>query len=113
MKSLFMMMGFVLFAGSSISQTTDCKNDSTKIIGENGAEITLSRLGYTRIFLKDGSIKKNCVLKEINKYWIVYMKDKALHDMAIDRIKRIEVENDNQVIYFDDNNKPRIIKSIN
>jgi hypothetical protein len=69
----------------------------------------ISRLGNTRIVFKDGSIRKNCKVKEINAYWIIYEKDGSLHDLMIEKIRRIEIcDGTMQAIFFNEKNKPEI-----
>ncbi len=69
----------------------------------------LSRLKDTRIIFKDGSIRKHCTVKQINAYWIVYEKDGSLHDLEIEKIKRIEIcDGTTQAVFFDEKNKPDI-----
>ena len=76
---------------------------------EKKDSIPLSQLEKTRIVLKDGSIKKNCHIKEINDYWILYLKDGSLHDQAIDKIRRIEITDGTmRAVFFDENNRPRL-----
>ena len=67
--------------------------------------IALNQLGVCTIKLKDGTRFINCAIKEIKSLWVVYQKDKALHDLTIERIKCIVPENENFVIWFDDKNK--------
>lgn len=107
MKFTIVFSMFVFLAGSLICQQEN-KTTITKIKDAYGNEVELTSLGNTRIVLKDGSIKKNCVLKEIKMNGVVYMKDQVLHDMQIDRIKRIELGDGWNAIYFDDKNLPSV-----
>ena len=50
----------------------------------------LMALGIGKIFEKDNSIIKNITLNEVKEYWITYIKDKSLHDLAMEKISRIE-----------------------
>ncbi len=81
------------------------QKDSTirKILDETKSEyIDLSDLGKLRIVERDGSIKKNVVLKEIHSSWIIYEKDGSLHDFMISAIDRIEIgDYKTKAIYFD------------
>jgi hypothetical protein len=71
--------------------------------------LLLSRLRNTRIVFKDGSIRKNCKVKEINDYWIVYEKEGSLHDLMIEKVSRIEIgDGTMQAVFFDEKNKPGI-----
>ena len=104
--SLSLFLGVVTMFAQTNNTTTNQKavNDVQK-----SDSILLSKLGKTKIVLKDGSIKKNCRIKKIHSYWIVYEKDGALHDQQIDKIRRIEIEDGTmRAVFFDDKNKPRI-----
>lgn len=106
MKSLNLFIGLFLIGFTAFSQ----KSESTKVkyttlmIGKN--ELNLKDLGYTRIVLKDGSIKKNCIITEIGENGIVYIKDRVLHDMLIDRVKKIEFDEGEWFIYFEADHQP-------
>lgn len=108
MKLIIIMAGLCILAGPVISQSEQNNEIITMISCESGEKVNINNLGYGRIILKDGTVKKNCILKEINKNWIVYMKDKVLHDMMIDRIKRIEFADKSLAIFFDEKNKPML-----
>ena len=111
MKQIIMIAGLLLLAGPVIAQIVYNKDNLPKLYNAKGEEIALSRIGNTRIVLKDRTIRKDCILKEIKTNWIVYMKDRVLHDMMIDAIKWIELEDGTSAIYFDVKNNP-IIKNI-
>ncbi len=53
----------------------------------------LKTLGMGRIVETDGSIFTKIILEEVNDYSIVYIKNESLHDMAIDKINRMEFNN--------------------
>ena len=48
------------------------------------------QLGKGTIYLKENTIIKNIVLKEIKSFWIVYEKQQSLHDKMMEAIDRIE-----------------------
>jgi hypothetical protein len=50
----------------------------------------LEHLGTGTIIEKDNSMIKRIKLIEVKDLSIVYLKDESLHDMEIERIKRIE-----------------------
>ena len=50
----------------------------------------LIALGIGKIFEKDNSIIKNITLNDVKEYWITYIKDKSMHDLAMEKINRIE-----------------------
>ncbi|OFY85180.1 MAG: hypothetical protein A3F72_05210 [Bacteroidetes bacterium RIFCSPLOWO2_12_FULL_35_15] len=81
-----------------------------KIFDEStGDSIDILSLGNLRIVEKDGTIKKNTILKEIHSYWIIYEKDGSLHDFLISAIDRIELGNKKgKAIYFDKKGKATI-----
>ena len=89
-----------------MAQTGTTKQNAPEVIGK-GDSVLLSKLHNTRIVLKDGTIKKNCSVKEINAYWIVYEKEGSLHDLMIDEIERIELAK-MQAVFFNDNHKPSL-----
>lgn len=67
--------------------------------------IPLNRLGVCTIKLKDGTRLINCAIKEVKSLWVVYVKNRTVHDITIERIKCIVPENETFVIWFDDKNK--------
>lgn len=81
-----------------------------KIFDEiTGDSIEIQNLGNLRIVEKDGTIKKNTILKEIHSYWIIYEKDGSLHDFLISTIDRIEIgDKKSKAIYFDKKGKATI-----
>ena len=105
-------LSFILWVPLFAQKQEDSSKKTTIIHSEYGKPISLSEIGITRLVLNDGSIKKDCMLKEINEYWIVYEKNGSLHDQMIEKILRIEVGYDKAyAIFFNDKNKP-ILKRI-
>lgn len=102
--------GILLFLFMLSVKVISQKSESIKVkyttlmIGKH--ELNLKDLGYTRLILKDGSIKKNCIVTEIGENGIVYIKDKVLHDMLIDRVQKIEFDEGDWYIYFEPSHKP-------
>lgn len=108
--SLFLWMPLLYNPVGRFEQITNSikKQNASNFI-ERKDSIILSRLKNTRIVFKDGSIRKNCTVKEINNYWIVYEKDGSLHDLEIEKISRIEIGNGTmKAVFFDEKNKPGI-----
>jgi hypothetical protein len=102
-----MLLGLSMFLWVPMfAQTPDSSNK------KNALNATIvSQLEKTRIIFKDGSIRKNCKVKEIHDYWIVYEKEGSLHDLLIEKILRIEINDGTmRAIYFDERNKPEIRK---
>lgn len=101
MATIAMLLGLLMFIWVPMFVQTTKPDRSVrsgsiqKQIALNNIEkkdsILLSRLVTVRIVLKDGSIKKNCKVIEIHEYWLVYEKDGSLHDLLIEKIKRIEI----------------------
>ena len=105
MICLLMFIWVPMFAQTTNNTTNQ---DVSKQIEKQDTGL-LSKLAKTRIVLKDGSIKKNCRIKEINSYWIVFEKDGSLHDQMIDKIKRIEIcDGKMNAVIFDKMNKPKV-----
>lgn len=80
-------------------------NDSLGNSISSSGGIALNRLGVCTIKLKDGTRLINCAIKEIKPLWVIYIKNRTVHDITIERIKCIVPENENFVIWFDDKNK--------
>lgn len=101
MKIIHAIAGLLLYTGASCGQPASAPSN-TLVQTTQGNLVSLSSLGYTRIILKDGTAKKDCIIQEINENYIVYKKDRVLHDLQKDRIKRIELKDAYQAIYFED-----------
>lgn len=97
-----------LFSFDLIAQQDSLVTYTNRICYENGSYKTLEGIGEVRIVLKDGSSKVRCMLKEIKPLSIVYLKERVLHDMMIDKIKHIRIEDTGELILFDEKNKPFI-----
>ena len=80
------------------------------IHSDDGRSIKLGDIGITRIILKDGRVKKNCEITEIGSVGIVYIKDKVLHDMQIEKIAQIEFKGGNWAIVFNEKNQPKVTR---
>ena len=99
--------------------TARAGNDSAKadqkgiqIPAGRGGAAAWKQFGPVRIVLKDGSVKKDCLLREIHAYWIVYQKNGSLHDQLIEKIQRIEISAEEApVLVFDEKNRPVILGS--
>lgn len=61
---------------------------------KSGPDLTkkedLKALGFGKIFETDKTITTRIMLEEVADYYVVYIKNESLHDMAMDRINRIE-----------------------
>lgn len=92
----------------SLPAFSQAAKDTVLIHCEYGGTIPLKKIGITRIYFKDGSIRKDCTLKEFKGQWLIYIKDGSLHDVEIDKISRIELANKTMAIYFDEKFKPLV-----
>lgn len=104
---MILLMTSLALAPAFHSQAAAQPSDTVVLI-YNGRPMELSALGVTKVFLKDGTIKINCVIVEMHAGWIVYKKDRTLHDLAIDKIKRIESPKEMVSVYFDEKHHPHI-----
>lgn len=106
MRKLNLLLFLFLLSLTAVSQKSESKKVkyTTVVIGTK--EVNLKDLGYTRILLKDGTIKKNCIITEIGENGIVFIKDKVLHDLLIDRIKKIEFDEGEWYIHFETDHCP-------
>ena len=87
------------------SQNTDTTTKTDPVI----QKFKSLNLSYEtgRIVLKDKSIIKKAKLHEIHPYWIVYEKYSSLHDLYIEEIDRIEIDDSRlRVIVFDEKKRP-------
>ena len=73
---------------------------------------TVPDLGKGTLYLKENRIIKNIRIREIKSYWIVYEKDRNLHDKMMDEIIRIDFPEakPGPVRMFFENNKPVLKK---
>lgn len=99
----------------SILQTINCfgqeviNNDPSYIYSENGNKVLLTSLGKTTMYLKSGGPKTKCTIMKIGVLDIEFLKDGSLHNILIEKIKRIVPDKyPDQVIYFDAEHKPFI-----
>lgn len=108
------MKKYLLMAGASLSfivalgQTTVSSDSPDKQMLAGG--VALNKLGMCTIYLKDGTIYKNCTIRNIHPLYVEYIKNKTLHDFQIERIKCIIPTNENFVIWFDEQKKPVVAK---
>lgn len=103
----FVVLAFLLWV-PMFAEAENAEATGTAAI-QNKDSVLLSKLSKVRIVLKDGTMKKNCKVVEIKSYWIVYEKDGSLHDLMIESIERIEIQDGKmEAVFFDDKHKPRI-----
>ena len=89
---------------SSEASAQQTSSDSLGNSMSNSGGIAYNRLGACTIKLKDGTRFINCAIKEIKPLWVVYIKNRVMHDITKERIKCIVPENENFVIWFDAKN---------
>jgi hypothetical protein len=75
-------------------------------LGNSSGGIAYNRLGVCTIKMKDGTRLINCAVKEVKPLYIVFIKNRVMHDVMKDKIKCIVPENETFVIWFDDKNVP-------
>lgn len=102
MRFIHVIAGLLLYSGVSCGQTNTAQ-PATSVQTADGSLVSLSSLGYAKIILKDGTAKKNCIIREIYENYIVFQKDRVLHDLQKDKIKRIEVAEGMKAIVFENN----------
>lgn len=69
--------------------------------------LLIGRMKRCRIVLKDGTIKKDCQIVAIHDHWIEYKKDGSLHDLLIESIRRIEIQDGRMnAVFFDEKHRP-------
>jgi hypothetical protein len=105
---IFGQLLFDIYTGTG--QTPEAKTGCGYIPIAGGGETAIVSLGKARIVLKDGSIKKSCRLREIHATWIIYVKDGVLHDLPMDKISRLELEDGEGAVYFE--NGEAVIRKI-
>jgi hypothetical protein len=99
----------LLFSLKSFSQNSD---ESKPVVKWDNGDITLFKdLGKVWINLKSGTTYKNVSIWSIEsvKGKLTYNKDGSLHDLMIGKIENIMAgKNSHSVLYFDNENLPRI-----
>ena len=103
MKSIILISMLSAISLPAFSQAT---KDTVLIHCEFGGTIPLKKIGITRIYFKDGSIRKDCTIVEFKGQWLIYIKDGSIHDVEISKISRILLANKIWAIYFDEKFKP-------
>jgi len=103
MKKLFTSC-FLLLLSFTLSSQSSQKKAQTMIRNTEGIETELASLGKVQIVLRDGTMKKDCIIREINENGVVYMKERVLHDIQIEKIRKIRLDDGMRVISFDEKN---------
>jgi hypothetical protein len=102
-KYLLVAMLYMAYSKAEAQAKSDAKDSLGNAKSTIGG-IAFNRFGVCTIKLKDGTRLINCALKAVNANSISYIKNRVMHDMAIDRIKCIVPENDYIVVWFDEKN---------
>lgn len=87
------LYSLISYSGNVNSQIKSAGPDSINSVLLNKQEVSLTKYGPAQIKMKDGTIYKNCVITLIKPHYIVYTKNKTLHDHMIDKIAKITFVN--------------------
>lgn len=102
-RYLLTAMSIMAFGFATAQAKSEIKDSLGNAKNSTGG-IAFNRFGVCTIKLKDGTRLINCSLKSISANHISYIKNKVMHDMAIERIKCIIPENETIVLWFDEKN---------
>jgi hypothetical protein len=83
----------------------DCKTSPAETF-----TLQLNQLGRSSIIHKNGKTLKNCYVTEIRPLFIIYLKNKVLHDLMIEKIRHILSEENNLMLCFDEEKRPILKK---
>lgn len=98
----------LIYISFSLTAIAQGSRDSIYIRAENGEKILLQDIGRVSIVLKGGKAMDKCYIWEIGRNNVEYKREGSLHDMPIDKIERIDMENSARFIYFDSDHTPFI-----
>ncbi len=82
--------------------------DSSKALLIGNQLISWQSMGRTKIYLKDGTVKIKCTVREVRSMYVLYEKDGVLHDLQLDRIDHLEIPDQKFLIYFNTEKRPII-----
>ena len=106
MKAFLIGLLFLFSGGPQEGKAQEV--DSCRTLLANGLNLKWEAMGKTKIYLKDGTIKVRCTIREVRKLFVLYEKDGALHDLLIERIDHLEVPDQKFLIYFNNEKRPII-----
>jgi hypothetical protein len=98
----------LIFISLSLTVMGQSSRDSAMIRSENGENMPITAIGRVSIILKGGRVMEKCYVWQIGKNNVEYKREGSLHDMPIDKIERIDIENSSRFIYFDSEHTPFI-----
>ncbi|MBP7807886.1 MAG: hypothetical protein KA163_01205 [Bacteroidia bacterium] len=102
MYKYIIIAGICLANSEAPAQTTGSDSLGNSLSSSGG--IAYNRMGVCTIKLKDGTRLINCAIKEIKPLYVVFIKNRVMHDITKERVKCIVPENENFVIWFDEKN---------
>lgn len=103
MYKYIIIAGICLACNEAFAQQ-DASSDSLGNSISSSGGIAYNRMGVCAIKLKDGTRLINCAIKEIKPLYVVYIKNRVMHDITKERVKCIIPENESFVIWFDEKN---------
>lgn len=102
----YILTACICFAGCEASAQVNSGSDSLGNSNGCSGRIAYNRLGVCTIKMKDGTRLINCAVKEIKPLYVVFVKNRVMHDVMKEKVKCIVPENETFVIWFDEKNFP-------
>ncbi len=102
----YIITACICLANSEAFAQVNLNNDSLGNSNSSSEGIAYNRLGICTIKMKDGTRLINCAVKEMKPLYVVFVKNRVMHDVMKDKIKCIVPTNENFVLWFDENNVP-------
>jgi hypothetical protein len=96
----------VLYLAISNIRAQTAANDSLGNLQSSSGGIAYNRMGDCTIKMKDGTRLIHCAVREIKPLYVIFVKNRVMHDVMKDKVKCIVPENETFVIWFDDKNMP-------
>lgn len=100
----YILTACICFAGCEAIAQINSNNDSLGNSISSSGGIAYNRMGVCTIKMKDGTRLINCAIKEIKPLYVVFVKNRVMHDIMKEKVKCIVPENENFVIWFDEKN---------
>ncbi len=99
-------IGAMLYLAISNIRAQNAVNDSLGNPQSSSGGIAYNRMGDCTIKMKDGTRLIHCAIKELKPLYVIYVKNRVMHDIMKDKVKCIVPENEIFVVWFDDKNVP-------
>lgn len=96
----------VLYLANSDVHAQNATNDSLGNLQCSAGGIAYNRMGDCTIKMKDGTRLVHCAIKELKPLYVIFVKNRVMHDVMKDKVKCIVPANENFVIWFDDKHLP-------